>query len=188
MSRGIISGVSRSMPSVGGRPLNGIIQTDASINPGNSGGPLLDSDGSVVGVNAAIMSASGTFAGVGLAIPIDTVEHNVASMIDLGYVSRPSLGVVFAPPYVSEALGVEKGAMVMRVYKGSPAQKAGVLAMSKGRLGDVIVGLGGAPVRSVSEVFKILDEKSPGEDITVQVKRVSADGNSDAYDYVNMRL
>merc|ERR1719230_419398 len=82
MSRGIISGVSRTMEGVGGRPISGVIQTDASINPGNSGGPLLNSDGEVIGVNTAIMSGSGSFSGIGLALPIDTVKANVNSIIE----------------------------------------------------------------------------------------------------------
>lgn len=77
MSRGVISGLSRTLTGMMGRPIKGIIQTDASINPGNSGGPLLDSSGAVVGVNTAIISTSGTFNGVGLAIPIDTVERTL---------------------------------------------------------------------------------------------------------------
>ncbi|CAE7500409.1 DEGP1 [Symbiodinium natans] len=100
MSKGVISGVARSMEGTAGWPMSGIIQTDASINPGNSGGPLLNSEGSVVGVNTAILSTSGTFSGVGFALPIDTVQKNVASMIEEGYVTRPSIGVELAPDEV----------------------------------------------------------------------------------------
>merc|ERR1719174_2561384 len=104
MSRGVISGVPRTMTLSSGRPLAGIIQTDASINPGNSGGPLLDSDGRVIGVNTAIMSTSGLFAGVGLAIPIDVIRHNMEEIVNQGYVERPSLGVILAPDAMSEVL------------------------------------------------------------------------------------
>jgi S1-C subfamily serine protease len=76
LSKGVISGVSRTMVGASGRPLNGIIQTDAAINPGNNGGPLLDSSGTVIGVNNAILTTSGTSSGVGLAIPIDSVVRS----------------------------------------------------------------------------------------------------------------
>merc|ERR1719323_2754689 len=76
LTKGIVSGVGRTIQSIGGRPIQGVIQTDASINPGNSGGPLLNSQGQVIGMNTAILTGSGSFAGVGLAIPIDTVQKN----------------------------------------------------------------------------------------------------------------
>eukprot|EP00913_Durusdinium_trenchii_P020908 g19644.t1 len=157
MSKGVISGLSRSMEGTGGWPMSGIIQTDASINPGNSGGPLLDSEGSVVGVNTAILSTSGTFSGVGFALPIDTVAKNVGAMIEEGYVSRPSIGVELAPDSVSGALGVP-GAMVMKVVPGGPAQQAGMRALHGGQLGDVIVRMGGRQISSSSDVFRYLDQ------------------------------
>ncbi|CAJ1428692.1 unnamed protein product, partial [Effrenium voratum] len=113
LSRGIISGVSRRLESAGGRPISGVIQTDASINPGNSGGPLLNSEGQVIGVNTAILSGSGMFAGVGLAIPIDTVSKNVESILSRGFVKRPLLGLVFAPDVMDQELQLN-GIMVMR--------------------------------------------------------------------------
>ena len=187
MSKGVISGVSRSMEGAGGWPMNGIIQTDASINPGNSGGPLLDSDGSVVGVNTAILSTSGTFAGVGFAIPIDTVAKNVGAMIEEGYVSRPSLGVELAPDAMSESLGMP-GAMVMKVMPGSPAQRAGMRALHGGQLGDVIVRMGGRQISSSSDVFRYLDQKEPGEEIVMSVQRPSQDVNSDNPDVVDLKV
>ncbi|CAK9054696.1 unnamed protein product [Durusdinium trenchii] len=94
MSKGIISGKSRTL-DIGERPIQGCIQTDASINPGNSGGPLLDAAGRVIGVNTAILTASGTSAGVGLAIPVDTVKRNVELILKQGFVSRGFLGITF---------------------------------------------------------------------------------------------
>merc|ERR550532_2452741 len=138
LSRGIISGVSRKMESAAGRPINGVIQTDASINPGNSGGPLLNSEGQVIGVNTAILTGSGTFSGVGLAIPIDTVARNVESIIAKGFVKRPVLGIIFAPDVLSEELNLN-GIMVMKVVPGGPAETAGVRPMRGGRLGDVVL-------------------------------------------------
>lgn len=187
MSKGVISGLSRSMEGTGGWPMSGIIQTDASINPGNSGGPLLDSEGSVVGVNTAILSTSGTFSGVGFALPIDTVAKNVGAMIEEGYVSRPSIGVELAPDSVSGALGVP-GAMVMKVVPGGPAQQAGMRALHGGQLGDVIVRMGGRQISSSSDVFRYLDQRKPGEEIVMQVQRPSPDVNDERPDLVDLKI
>jgi S1-C subfamily serine protease len=188
MSLGVISGVSRTMRlGMGGRPMDGVIQTDAAINPGNSGGPLLDSEGKVVGMNSAIMSAGGSFSGVGLAIPIDLVQHHVGNMMASGYVSRAALGVTFAPSGMQQVLGID-GAIVMKVVPEGPASKAGVRALSKGRLGDVIVGINYKRVSSSDDIVKVLDELAPGRKITVQLKRASQDLDSDKYDFVDLSV
>jgi len=187
MSKGVISGVSRTMDGQAGWPMSGIIQTDASINPGNSGGPLLNSEGAVIGVNTAILSSSGTFSGVGFALPIDRVKQNVASMIAEGYVSRPSLGVELAPDDMAESLGVG-GAMITKVITGSPAQQAGLRAMRKGHLGDVIVSIAGQPISKSQDVFSFLDQKLPGEEIIMSVQRASADVSSDKLDQVDLTV
>lgn len=185
MSRGIISGVSRTMEGVGGRPISGVIQTDASINPGNSGGPLLDSSGAVIGVNTAILSGSGTFAGVGLAVPIDTVQRNVGSIIEKGYVRRPFLGVVFAPDVLSEELSLN-GIMVMKVVPGGPADVAGIRPMRGARLGDTVVAVDGKKVGSADDLYKILEQRGPGDDVLVKVQRASA--NPDSSDLENSEI
>mmetsp|Transcript_66303 Transcript_66303/g.153992 ORF Transcript_66303/g.153992 Transcript_66303/m.153992 type:complete len:472 (+) Transcript_66303:2-1417(+) len=187
LSRGIVSGVSRTMESAGGRPINGVIQTDASINPGNSGGPLLNSDGKVVGVNTAILSGSGTFAGVGLAIPIDTVSKNVESIISKGFVRRPFLGIVFAPDVMAEELQLD-GIMVMRVVPGGPAEAAGVRPVRGGRLGDIVVSIDDKPIRFSDDMFKLLDQRQPGDEIKLTVQRASADADSDKYENVDVKL
>lgn len=187
MSKGVISGVSRTMEGKAGWPMSGIIQTDASINPGNSGGPLLNSEGAVIGVNTAILSSSGTFSGVGFALPIDKVQQNVASMISEGYVSRPSLGVELAPDDMTASLGVG-GAMITKVISGSPAQLAGLRAMRKGHLGDVIVSIAGKPISKSEDVFSFLDQKMPGEEIVMSVQRASADVSSDQLDQVDLTV
>eukprot|EP00442_Polarella_glacialis_P027224 CAMPEP_0115078444 /NCGR_PEP_ID=MMETSP0227-20121206/17553_1 /TAXON_ID=89957 /ORGANISM="Polarella glacialis, Strain CCMP 1383" /LENGTH=411 /DNA_ID=CAMNT_0002465831 /DNA_START=176 /DNA_END=1411 /DNA_ORIENTATION=- len=187
MSRGIISGVSRTMDGAGGRPINGVIQTDASINPGNSGGPLLNSEGQVIGMNTAILSTTGTFSGVGFAVPIDTVERNVKSMISEGYVSRPSLGVVFAPDGMSQSLGVG-GAMVLKLVPGGPAQRAGLRAARHGQLGDVIVSIGGRHISTAKDIFALLEQKAPGEDIILSVQRPCADEESDQFEQVDLTI
>lgn len=187
LSRGIISGVSRTMESASGRPISGIIQTDASINPGNSGGPLLDSDGKVIGVNTAILTGSGTFAGVGLAIPIDTVARNVESIIAKGSVTRPFLGIVFAPNVMGDELGIN-GVLVMKVVANGPAEAAGIRPMRGGRLGDIVVAIDGQPVQSSDDLFKLLDKKQPGEAVKVKLQRASAESDSDKFDDVVITL
>jgi len=187
LSRGIISGVSRKMEGAGGRPINGVIQTDASINPGNSGGPLLNSEGKVIGVNTAILTGSGTFAGVGLAIPIDTVAKNVESIIAKGFVRRPLLGIVFAPDVMSEELQLN-GVMVMRVVPGGPAETAGVRSMRGGRLGDVVVAMDGKRVGSTDEVFSFLEQRVPGDRVTLTVQRPAQNVDSDGYEDVNLQV
>jgi len=187
LSRGIISGVSRKMEGAGGRPINGVIQTDASINPGNSGGPLMNSDGKVIGINTAILTGSGTFAGVGLAIPIDTVAKNVESILAKGFVRRSILGIMFAPDVMSEELQLN-GIMVMKVVPGGPAETAGVLSMRGGRLGDVVVSMDGKRVTSTDDVFGVLEKRNPGDVVKMTVQRPSKEADSDKYDEVELTL
>lgn len=123
----------------------GVIQTDAAINPGNSGGPLLDSGGSLIGMNTAIYSPSGASSGVGFAIPVDIIKSSVDQILTYGRVIRPFLGISFASDRSIDQLGV-KGILVLRVQQGSPADKAGLKGTyrdDEGRLhlGDVIIKL-----------------------------------------------
>eukprot|EP00913_Durusdinium_trenchii_P001933 g1787.t1 len=178
LSRGIISGVSRKMEGSGGRPISGVIQTDASINPGNSGGPLLNSDGEVIGVNTAILSGSGMFAGVGLAVPIDTVSKNVESIISKGFVKRPLLGLIFAPDVMDQELQLN-GIMVMKVIPGGPAENAGVRPMRGGRLGDVVVAMDGQNISSTDDLFGLLESRAPGDTVKLKLQRPNADLDSD---------
>ncbi|MBI4422408.1 MAG: trypsin-like peptidase domain-containing protein, partial [Elusimicrobia bacterium] len=96
LTTGVISALGREIHSASGHPIQGVIQTDAAINPGNSGGPLLDSSGRLIGVNTAIASPSGAFAGVGFAVPVDTVNRFVPQLIAFGKITRPGLGVTIA--------------------------------------------------------------------------------------------
>jgi len=169
MSRGIVSGIARTL-DIGERPIRGCIQTDASINPGNSGGPLLDSQGRVIGVNTAILSGTGTSAGVGLAVPIDTVTRQVEAIISQGFVRRAFLGITLAPDEVSEQLQLP-GVIVMAVVAGSPAEVVGVKPMRKGSLGDVVTELDGQTVRAGKDFFRILDRRAAGDIVSVKVQR-----------------
>ena len=115
-----------------------MIQTDAAINPGNSGGPLLDSAGRLIGVNTAIYSPSGASAGIGFAVPVDTVSRIIPELIAHGRVVRPILGVGLfddqVNAYVARRLGVE-GALVGQVFRGGGAAEAGVQPTGKDRTG-----------------------------------------------------
>mmetsp|Transcript_7245 Transcript_7245/g.15673 ORF Transcript_7245/g.15673 Transcript_7245/m.15673 type:complete len:456 (+) Transcript_7245:45-1412(+) len=175
MSRGIISGISRTL-EIGDRPIRNCIQTDASINPGNSGGPLLDSAGRVIGVNTAILTQSGSFAGIGLAIPIDTVSRNVEFLLTQGYVSRGFLGVTFGPDVVSQVLQLP-GVVVFGVVPGSPAQQAGVRPKANSTLGDIITSIDGKQVRTGSDIFRLLDKRKPGDKIQLGLQRASRQVN-----------
>lgn len=187
LSRGIISGVSRKLEGAGGRPISGVIQTDASINPGNSGGPLLNSDGEVIGVNTAILSGSGMFSGVGLAIPIDTVKRNVESILSKGFVKRPLLGIVFAPDVMNRELQLN-GIMAMKLVPTGPASASGIRPMRGGRLGDVVTAVDGKKISLTDDLFGILDNKSPGDVVKLTVQRPSADVDSDKYEILDVAV
>eukprot|EP00850_Spirogloea_muscicola_P007907 SM000041S15466 [mRNA] locus=s41:258712:262644:- [translate_table: standard] len=175
LTSGIISGVGRDIQSVGGRTIRGVIQTDASINPGNSGGPLLDSQGRLIGVNTAIYSPSGASAGVGFAIPVDTVRRVVCQLIRDGRVVRPGLGIISASDGQARQLGV-KGVLVLGLRTGGAAEKAGIRATSRdqsGRilLGDVVVAINGQALATVEDLLATVEEHAIGETVRVTVRR-----------------
>ncbi|NOY91858.1 MAG: PDZ domain-containing protein [Deltaproteobacteria bacterium] len=178
LSRGIISGLSREIRSVSGRPIQGVIQTDAAINPGNSGGPLLDSSGRLVGMNTAIYSPSGASAGIGFAIPVDIISRVVPQLITSGRVVRPQLGVTIAERELQERLGVD-GVLVMQVGEGTPAARAGLRATRRDpqtgatALGDLIVAIDGEPVHAPRDVYRLLDAHEIGDTVQVSVKRAT---------------
>ena len=173
LTTGIISGLGRVIESISGREIQDVIQTDAAINPGNFGGPLLDSAGRLVGVNTAIKSPTGTSAGIGFAVPVDTVNRVVPELIRGGRFVRPGLGVVLWPEEVTERLGLE-GALVRSVLPGSAAERAGLQeAVSEGSdmRGDRIVGVGGTPVRRNGDLQHRLAQYGVGETVTLELVR-----------------
>jgi S1-C subfamily serine protease len=175
LTTGVVSALGRSIRSLTGRPIDEVIQTDAAINPGNSGGPLLDSAGRLIGVNTQIASPSGASAGVGFAVPVDTVGRVVPELIGHGRVVRPHLGIVVASEAVMRRAGVE-GVLVMSVTPGSAAEKAGLRGTSRAEdgslaLGDVIQGLGGRKVASLDDLHAALERHKPGETVKVAVLR-----------------
>ncbi|KAF8716167.1 hypothetical protein HU200_026443 [Digitaria exilis] len=176
LTTGVISGLRREISSAAtGRPIQDVIQTDAAINPGNSGGPLLDSSGNLIGVNTAIYSPSGASSGVGFSIPVDTVGGIVDQLIKFGKVTRPILGIKFAPDQSVEQLGLS-GVLVLDAPPNGPAGKAGLLPTKRdpyGRLilGDIITSVNGTKVTNGSDLYRILDQCKVGETVTVEVLR-----------------
>jgi len=175
LTTGVISALGREIESVTRRPIQGVIQTDAAINPGNSGGPLLDSAGRLIGVNTAIYSPSGASAGIGFAIPVDTVNRIVPELIRSGKVTRPGMGIQIAEDQIAERLGVT-GVLVVEVVQGGAAAKAGLRptrreSSGRVRLGDVITSVDGKKVESSNELFLMLEKYKVGDSINVTLLR-----------------
>jgi S1-C subfamily serine protease len=175
LTTGVISALGREIESVNRRAIKDMIQTDAAINPGNSGGPLLDSAGRLIGVNTAIFSPSGAYAGIGFAIPVDEVNRVVPQLIKHGKVTRPGLGVQVAPDQLTRQLGL-KGVLIFEVQPDGPAAKAGLRPTRRDEnnrllLGDVIVAINGRPVRSVNELLDVLEQHQVGDTVPVTVLR-----------------
>jgi S1-C subfamily serine protease len=187
MTEGIISGLGRLMPAqqAGDFSIPDVIQTDAPINPGNSGGPLLNTKAEVVGINSAIYSTTGEFAGVGFAIPSDTISKVVPSLITSGVFRHPWLGVsgVDMTPGIADTLGLKepRGFLVVDVVNGSPADKAGIKSGDRqatidGRPikldGDVITKVDGKMVRKIDDILTYLQrEKTVGDNIQLTILR-----------------
>lgn len=177
LTTGTVSALDRELPGGRGAMIRGLIQTDAAINPGNSGGPLLDSAGRLIGVNTAIYSPSGSSAGIGFAVPVDTVNRVVPQLIATGRYAPPSLGITHDPrgdALLSRA-GVT-GVMVLGVTSGSPADAAGLepaRITPDGRLilGDVILSLGGAPMDGSEDLSAALDIRQAGDTVELGLLR-----------------
>ncbi len=172
LTDGIVSALHRRLAVSPRVEISDLIQTDAPINPGNSGGPLLDSAGRMIGVNTAILSESGASAGIGFAIPIDTVNRVVPSLISTGTVPTPGIGIVSADPAVAAQIGVA-GIIIMRVVPGSPAEQAGLrgVDLASGTVGDIIVAVNGQPVGSMAQLGTALDAVGIGHTATLTVER-----------------
>lgn len=154
LTRGLISALDRELPTSDVREITGVIQTDAAINPGNSGGPLLDSAGRLIGVNTAIRSASGSSSGIGFAIPADLVNRVVPALIARGRAPLPGIGFTPVQPELVARAGIS-GVVIAEVSRGSPAAQAGLQPYNSrtGELGDVIVGINGKPVDTLSRLI-----------------------------------
>ncbi len=176
LTTGVISALGREIKSVTERTITGVIQTDAAINPGNSGGPLLDSDGRLIGVNAAIFSPSGAFAGIGFAIPVDTVNEVVPQLIRTGRAARPGLGIRPAEDALARRIGVRAGALLLEVNPDGAAEKAGLrgtkrLPDGEVELGDIIISVNDEPVARSADLIRLLSKRKVGDSVTLKVLR-----------------
>jgi 2-alkenal reductase len=171
LTSGIVSALHRKIPTAEGHEIAGGIQTDAPLNPGNSGGPLLDSAGRLIGVTTMIISGSGASAGVGIAIPVDVVNRVAAQLIGKGHVPTPGIGIAAAQETAAAQLGIS-GVIVLKVYPGSPAEKAEIKGVTpNGEIEDVITAANGQPVQNVAELASIFEELGPGKTVTLTVER-----------------
>jgi S1-C subfamily serine protease len=175
LTTGIVSALGRTIDAVNGRKIQNVVQTDAAINPGNSGGPLLDSAGRLIGVNTQIASPSGASAGIGFAVPVDTVNEVVPQLIAHGRVIRPRLGISPAQEGLLRRLGVS-GVLVMVVQQGTGAAKAGLRPTRRGAdgsvvLGDIIVGVSGKKVANYDDLVTALEKQKIGDTVPVRILR-----------------
>ena len=178
LTSGLVSALDRSLTEENGTTIEHLIQTDAAINPGNSGGPLLDSAGRLIGINTAIYSPSGAYAGIGFAVPVDTVNRVVPQLVARGSYVRPTLGVVVDED-VNRSLTAQlelQGVIVLDVEPESAAGQAGLRGAqidAGGSVvpGDVILSLDDRPVTSVSELLASLDRQSVGDEVTLRIWR-----------------
>jgi S1-C subfamily serine protease len=184
LTAGIISGTGREVKSPIGRPINNVIQTDAAINPGNSGGPLLDDHGKLIGMNTAIYSPSGASAGVGFAIPVDTVNLIVQALIRDGQIIRPVLGISVLEVKQARTLGINGGVLVLYVPQDSPAAKAGLRGTRRTEsglieLGDIITKIGDSNISTETDLFTSLEKYKPGDTVSITVYRAVPTGEID---------
>jgi S1-C subfamily serine protease len=173
LTTGIISALGRTIQSPSGAPIANGIQTDTAINPGNSGGPLLDSSGRMIGVNSSIVSPSGSSAGIGFAIPVDTVNRIVPQLIAHGQVLRPQIGVQLSDQLsqMLQQAGIP-GVAIYRVEPNSPAAAAGLRgAWTRRRMGDVIQKVNQVAVNTSEQFYMTLEDSKPGDTVTLQVLR-----------------
>ena len=178
LTTGIVSALGREIPSARGGRIENVIQTDADINPGNSGGPLLDSAGHLIGVNTAIYSPSGASAGIGLAVPVDTVRRVVPQIIEHGGYQPPKLGIRGSEDlnsYMHRRLGI-RGVAIVAIDPGSGADRAGLRGTVRAAngslvLGDVVQAIDGEPVDNLGELETLLDRYKPGDEVSVTVEQ-----------------
>jgi len=184
LTTGVVSAVGRTVQTGQQTFIDDAIQTDAAINQGNSGGPLLNSSGQVIGINSAIFTPSGTTAGIGFAIPINTAKRIVEDLLRDGKVHRAYLGVrsVELWPELAQALDlpVEQGMLIEQVTAGSPAERAGLRGGNRTVRagfqqllvgGDVVTAIDGNAVANQFELNIALNRKRPGESVMLTILR-----------------
>jgi len=180
LTTGIVSALNRTVDNEQGGTIDNVIQTDAAINPGNSGGPLIDSAGRLVGINTMIYSPSGAYAGIGFAVPVDTINRVVPRLINFGRYIRPTLGISANDDVSRRLFGADGagGVLVLGVTEGSPAARAGLRATEMEQsgnilLGDVIEAVDGRRVDSFATLINVLDGYEFGDRLTLTVRRAN---------------
>mmetsp|Transcript_9261 Transcript_9261/g.26949 ORF Transcript_9261/g.26949 Transcript_9261/m.26949 type:complete len:416 (+) Transcript_9261:50-1297(+) len=183
LTTGVVSALGRQVMGVGGRPIKNCVQTDAAINPGNSGGPLFNSKGEVIGVNTAIYSPSGANAGIGFAIPVDTVRRIVQQVIRHGRTLRPTLGVTVADDNFTRNLSMRlgkalSGVLIMEAPPGTPAHAAGLKGTTRRTdgsivLGDLILSANGTPVHTVEDLLSAVEEVPLNSTVELSILRAA---------------
>jgi S1-C subfamily serine protease len=177
LTTGVVSALGRTIKSMSNRTIEGVVQTDAAINPGNSGGPLLDSSGRLIGVNTQIVSPSGAYAGIGFAVPVDTVNRIVPELIKHGKLIRPGLGVSLVPDSIAKRWGI-KGLVIGKVSRGGSADRAGLRGAREtqaGRieLGDIVVAIDGKPVETIDNMMDLMEAHKVGDQVTLDIIRAN---------------
>ncbi|EYF01971.1 S1C family serine protease [Chondromyces apiculatus] len=175
LTTGVVSAIGRQVDGIGGVTIRDMIQTDAAINPGNSGGPLLDSSGQLIGMNTMIYSKTGSSAGIGFAVPAATIARIVPQLVKTGRVEQVGLGIHLDPSQRLERRLRLRGVIVTAVMPGGAAEKAGLQGLTETdrglALGDVIVGIDGAPIEDYDGLYNALDGKKVGDKAKVDVVR-----------------
>lgn len=177
LTSGIVSALNRSLAASEGFSVEHLIQTDAAINPGNSGGPLLDSAGRLIGINTSIYSPSGASAGIGFAVPVDTVMRVVPELIKNGKYTPPALGIELDQQVNDRltAMTGKSGVIILRVKPGSTAEKAGLSGIQisdRGWVaGDIIVAINDKEINSIQKLLSKLDDYHVGDRVKLTVIR-----------------
>ncbi len=186
LTTGVISALDRTIAGSDGRTITGIIQTDAAINRGNSGGPLLDSSGRVIGINTAIFSPTGTSAGVGFSVPVDTVKRLLPDLLTIGRYRHPWLGVRYAyeiKPGLARLLElpVDQGLLIVQLHANSPLDKVGIQGAQRESIirnqrvysgGDIMLAIDGVAVSTLDGMETFLEDNyTVGDTVTVRFMR-----------------
>ncbi len=177
LSTGVISALGRKIDGIGGVKINDMIQTDAAINMGNSGGPLLNSSSNLIGMNTVIFSTSGSSAGLGFAVPVDTIKMVVPQLIKHGKIIRPGLGIGIVPDSMKRRMiQSSKGIIISYVDEKGGAAEAGLKGMTQdqyGRIyiGDVLLSVDGQPVNNLDDIYQVIDKKKIGDLVDVSYRR-----------------
>ncbi|WP_119066560.1 S1C family serine protease [Rubrobacter indicoceani] len=203
VTTGIVSGTERPIKAPNDYTINGAVQTDAAISSGSSGGPLLDLDGTVIGINSQVagVAAGGVSQGIGFAVPVDTVRESVEQIIETGSVEHGYIGVSMFPAGIDEvsaSVGVSKdelaerfglpenGAIVSRAAPDGPAEAAGIaggeseeVGGAEVPIGDVITRVEGEPVLSPDDVIAVVNQRQPGDTIALTVITPEPDGEAE---------